>query len=89
VATDPETGERELTWRKNNVSVYIDEFKVDEDRLMSVQPNEVAMIKILKPGSGNGLTVAIYTKLGAYADPSRNKSRFFLRGYNALNMDWN
>ncbi len=89
VATDPETGERELTWRKQAVTVYIDEYKVDEDRLTTVQPTEVAMIKILRPGSGDGFSIAIYTKLGVYADAGQNKSRFFLRGYNALNMEWN
>ncbi|XZF16296.1 hypothetical protein ACTHGU_09165 [Chitinophagaceae bacterium MMS25-I14] len=97
VKTDGETGQKYITWHNAEAEIYVDEYKLQNDFPLTIMPSEVAMIKVLRAGSsltssGGGGTIAIYTKIGKYdtgGDGTGNvKSRFYLRGYNALNTDW-
>ena len=90
---DDETGTQELFYRNAAVSVFINEFKTEYDVLESINPADVAVIKVLRPGNnlvgGPGGAIAIYTKAGAYAggDATRRYT-FNIRGYNALTTLW-
>ncbi|MDR3681066.1 MAG: hypothetical protein P4L41_13960 [Flavipsychrobacter sp.] len=92
---NPTTGVQELMWRNNDVAVYINEFLVDTDIPLSVNPSDVAMIKVFRPGfaPGNlpssGGVVAIYTKIGSYDNNSgKHKNTFSVRGYDPLKSTW-
>lgn len=89
------TGVQELTWRGNPVAVYINEFLVDTDIPLTVNPSDVAMIKVFRPGfaPGNlpssGGVVAIYTKTGSYDNnDGKHKNTFSVRGYDPLKGTW-
>ncbi len=92
---NPSTGVSELTWRGNDVAIYINEFLVDTDIPLSINPSDVAMIKVFRPGfaPGNlpssGGVVAIYTKIGNYDNNAgKHKNSFTVRGYDPLNVGW-
>lgn len=88
---------RKFRWRNQDVSLFLDEYKLDDDSPIPIDPTEIALIKVFRPGSaplgagGNsGGTIAIYSKVGKYASliPSAHHNRFFLHGYSPLSLDW-
>ena len=82
-------GEMVVKWRgKEMKAFYIDEISVDLDQITSINPAEIAMIKVYPPpffGSsrGDGGAVAIYTRRGQYAKQNNNSSQwlFTVKGY--------
>ena len=69
----------------------MDEFKIDASDPMMVNPADVAMIKVFRPGEGgptNGGAIAIYTKRGAYLDNASRKYNFLIKGYTPLLSVW-
>src|SRR5690606_27552006 len=58
-----------LSWRGGRPALYLDEMPVDVSMLSSININDVALIKVLRPpfmggfGGGNG-AIAVYTKRG-------------------------
>lgn len=85
-----------MIWRNEVVTVYVDEYRIDQGDPIPVYPNEVAMIKVYNPpasvnsGTENsfGGAVAIYTKKGNYETNSTRKFKFTFKGYNALDTVW-
>lgn len=89
---DGETGDQELLYRNSRVTIYINEFKVEENALSTINPADVAVIKVLRPGNnlvgGPGGAIALYTKAGVYSsDPSRRYT-FNVRGYDPARTIW-
>lgn len=87
----PETGGYTVLWRKSQVDVYLDEFKIDASDPLMVNPADVAMIKIFRPGEGgptNSGTIAIYTKRGNYLDNASRRYNFFVKGFTPLSTIW-
>ncbi len=86
-----ESGGYSVRWRNSNVDIYLDEFKIDASDPMMVNPADVAMIKVFRPGEGgptNGGAIAIYTKRGAYLDNASRKYNFLIKGYTPLLSVW-
>jgi hypothetical protein len=86
-----ESGGYNVRWRNSNVAIYLDEFRIDASDPMMVNPADVAMIKVFRPGEGgptNGGAIAIYTKRGAYLDSSSRRYNFLVRGYTPLLCVW-
>jgi hypothetical protein len=87
-------GNRKLMWRKHATALYIDELKVDPTFFMDISPNDIAMIKIYRPGvavsfgSASGGTIAIYMKKGMYKKPDRVSNNFYISGYSGLETLW-
>jgi hypothetical protein len=80
-----------ITWRGSNVSLYLDEFKMDSDEPMYVNPSDVAMIKVFPPNSGgptNGGSICIYTKRGVYADSASRRYYFLVKGFTPAESIW-
>jgi hypothetical protein len=98
VMNNPETGIQEIKWRNSVVSLYVDEYRLPEGTPVTVQPGEVAVIKVYRPGSGpltggmsNGGAIAIYTKVGPYArfrPASDGQNRFYILGYSGRSLEW-
>ena len=98
VTNNPETGVQEMKWRNSAVSVYVDEYRLPDETPVTIQPGEVAMIKVYRPGSGpltggmsNGGAIAIYTKIGPYArfrPAGDQQNRFYVRGYDGRSLEW-
>lgn len=92
--TTNEEGMATMVWRNSPVTVYIDEFRLEEGESIFVLPSDVAMIKVFSPpamltgGNGAGGAVAIYTKRGDFNDNQRRKFRFLVKGYTALDSTW-
>ena len=78
-----------LKWRGREMKAfYIDEISVDIEQITSVNPAEIAMIKVYPPpffGSprGDGGAVAIYTRRGEYIKQNNVSSQwlFKVKGY--------
>ena len=89
---DAETGMSTLMYRNHPVDFFIDEFRVDSDAPLTINPADVALIRFLRPEGaltgGAGGTVAIYTKTGNYTTSAARKYTFYIRGYNPLNTVW-
>lgn len=63
-------GEPRLSWRGGSPALFLDEMPVDAGMLSSVNINDVALVRVLRPpfvgafgGGGNG-AIAVYTKKG-------------------------
>lgn len=93
VAYDEE-GTRKFMWRKHTTQIYIDEIKVDPSLFDDINPSDVALIKIYRPGvtvsfgSASGGTIAIYMKKGAYSKPKKISNNFYISGYSGLETIW-
>ena len=89
-----EFGSKKLKKRKHQSDIYINEIKVTEDELDDINPSDVAMIKVFRPGtpvafsSGEGGAIVVYTKIGSYQKNTGNHYTFQLRGYSALDLLW-
>jgi hypothetical protein len=83
-----------MIWREEPLTVYIDEYKLEDGDPIFVFPSEVAMIKVFPPpaamnsGSSFGGAVAIYTKKGDYDNNTTHKFKFYFKGYNGLDGVW-
>jgi len=99
MSSNPQTGVQEVRWRGNAVAMYVDEFPVGEGAPLTVQPAEVALVKVFRAGNGpltgggfgSGGAIAIYTRVGPYARAvpgAPGGSRFFVRGYDGLSDEW-
>lgn len=85
-------GNYNIRWREQNVDVYLDEFKVENQMASYVNPYDIAMVKVFPPMSGgptgNG-AIAIYTKRGAYYnETSTRKYNFQVIGYSPMQGIW-
>jgi hypothetical protein len=89
---DAETGMNVLMYRNHPVSFFLDEFKVDSEAPLTINPADVAMIRFIRPNDaivgGAGGTIAIYTKTGNYTTSAARKYTFYIRGYNPLTTVW-
>ena len=89
-----EEGTRKFEWRKHTTQIYIDEIKVDPSLFDDINPSDVALIKIYRPGvtvsfgSASGGTIAIYMKKGAYSKPKKISNNFYISGYSGLETTW-
>jgi hypothetical protein len=80
-----------LYWRGQPLTVFIDEFKVDEDFVNMINVNDIAMIKVFPPFSGgpsNNGSIAIYTRRGSYELPNARKFKFLVRGFTPSETYW-
>ena len=84
-----------MIWRNEPVTVYVDEYRLDEGEPIPVYPSEVAMIKVYNPpaamingGTSFGGAVAIYTKKGNYENNFTRKFKFVFKGYTGLDSRW-
>jgi hypothetical protein len=81
-------------WRNETVEIYIDEFRVEAGEQDFVTPSEIAMIKVFRPPaqlssfSGGAGAIAIYTKKGAFANTTRFKHHFIVKGYSSFDSAW-
>jgi hypothetical protein len=89
-----DSGMQFLKWRKHKTEVYVNEIKTDPEEIQGINNSDIAMIKIFRPGtpvsfgSGEGGTIAIYTKVGSYKNPYKTGNTFYILGYSALDMIW-
>jgi hypothetical protein len=94
VNIDNETGNRFLSWRKKPTDIYINELKMDADAPYDINPADIALIKIYRPGamlsasSGEGGAIAIYLKTGAYQKSTNRNYSFYIIGYKGLQSSW-
>ena len=93
ITTDA-TGQQVAKWRNEIVDLYIDEVRMQPGDEGFVIPSEIAMIKVFRPPaqlsglSGSAGAIAVYTKKGDFANNTRNKHNFIVRGYSAFDGDW-
>ena len=91
---DNENGNRSFTWRNQPTEMYINEIKLDPDIPVWINPADIAMIKVFRPGmavssgTGTGGAIAIYTKTGEYNKTTNRKYSFFIVGYTGLLSVW-
>jgi hypothetical protein len=63
-------GAPSLTWRGGTPTLYLNEMQVDAQQLQSTNINDIAMVKVFRPGSGVGTgggaggVISVYTKKG-------------------------
>jgi hypothetical protein len=94
VDTDEQTGDRFFTWRNQTTDIYINEIRLDPELPVAINPSDIAMIKIFKPGtaigagSSAGGAIAIYTKTAAYKKTNNRNYSFYIVGYTALESLW-
>ncbi len=80
-----------LYWRGQPLTIFIDEFKVDDDMVNMINVNDIAMIKVFPPfngGPSNNGSVAIYTRRGSYELPNARKFKFLVRGFSPSETYW-
>ena len=59
-----------------------------------ISPTEIAMIKVYRPPaqlsgfSGGAGAIAIYTKKGAFANNSKSRHNFVVKGYTKVESVW-
>ncbi|HMO60991.1 MAG TPA: hypothetical protein PKC39_06335 [Ferruginibacter sp.] len=92
--TDNQTGNRYFTWRGAVTDMYLNEIRLDPDIPLWINPADIAMIKIFRPGTAiaadasAGGAIAIYTKIGAYRDNNSRSYNFYVNGYTGLLSTW-
>jgi hypothetical protein len=92
--TDNQTGNRYFTWRGAETDMYLNEIRLDPDVPFWINPADIAMIKIFRPGTAlaadasPGGAIAIYTKTGAYRDNNSRSYSFYIQGYTAQEAAW-
>ncbi len=63
-------GAPSLTWRGGTPTLYLNEMQVDPQQLQSTNINDIAMVKVFRPGTGltggggGSGSIAVYTKKG-------------------------
>ncbi len=92
--TDNQTGNRSFTWRNQPTEIYINEIKLDPDIPIQINPSDIALIKIFRPGvavssgSGAGGAIAVYTKTAEYSKVNNRNYSFYLLGYTGQESTW-
>ena len=92
--TDNETGNRSFTWRGQPTDLYLNEIKLDTETPFWINPSDIAMIKIFRPGTvlssdaGAGGAIAIYTKTGEYKQATNRNYSFYILGYTGIESTW-
>lgn len=94
IEKDQESMVEVARWRGELTEIYLDEFKVTPQDIWIVSPSDVAMVKVyrppamLSPLSGAAGAIAIYTKRGEFADKSRSRHSFTVKGYTPAETVW-
>ncbi|MES2849948.1 MAG: hypothetical protein V4685_12890 [Bacteroidota bacterium] len=94
VVTDNETGTRSLIWRGQPTEIYINELRLDAETPLWINPADIALIKVFRPGTsltsdaGAGGAIAIYTKTGEYRQAGNRNYSFYISGYTGLESTW-
>ena len=94
VDTDNETGNRTFIWRNQPTQIYINEIRLDAETPLWINPADVAMIKVFRPGTvlmadaSVGGAIAIYTKTGEYRQSNNRNYSFYILGYTGLESIW-
>jgi hypothetical protein len=89
-----ESGLPYLSWRNKQTDIFLNEIKMDTDAPLDINPADIALIKVYRPGnalsisSGEGGTVCIYLKNGIYGTKSSGKYSFSVKGYTGVNAEW-
>jgi len=92
--TDNESGTRSFVWRGQPTEIYINEIRLDAETPLWINPADVAMIKVYKPGTqlmadaAAGGAIAIYTKTGEYRQTTNRNYSFYILGYTGLESLW-
>lgn len=92
--TDNTTGNQSFTWRNQPVDMYLNEIRLDPEVPMFINPSDIAMIKVFRPGTslsadaGAGGAIAIYTKTGQYSKATNRNYSFYITGYTGLEAEW-
>ena len=92
--TDNETGNRTFIWRNQPTQIYINEIRLDAETPLWINPADVAMIKVFRPGTvlmadaSAGGAIAIYTKTGEYRQSNNRNYSFYILGYTGLESIW-
>jgi hypothetical protein len=74
--------------------MYINEIRLDPEIPVFINPSDIAMIKIFRPGTalsadgGAGGSIAIYTKTSQYSKATNRNYSFFINGYTGLEAVW-
>jgi len=82
-------GDVTATWRRDAVSFYIDELRVEPEQINNLSTADIAIVKVYPPPffgntGGNGGAIAIYTRRGGYYDQTTNRHIFKIKGYSPL-----
>lgn len=94
IDTDNETGIRSFFWRNQPTSIYINEIRLDAETPLWINPADIAMIKVFRPGTvlmadaAAGGAIAIYTKTGEYKQSNNRNYSFYILGYTGLESIW-
>ncbi len=94
VETDNTTGNRYFTWRGRETDIYLNEIKLDPETPFWINPSDIAMIKIFRPGTSvtadasAGGAIAIYTKTGEYRQTTNRNYSFYILGYTGQEAVW-
>ncbi len=94
VETDNETGNRSFKWRGQSTEIYINEIRLDAETPLWINPADVAMIKVFRPGTvlmsdaAGGGAIAIYTKTGEYRQAGNRNYSFYILGYTGQEAVW-
>lgn len=92
--TDNTTGNRSFTWRGQPTDIFLNEIRLDPETPFWINPMDIAMIKIFRPGtavtsdSGGGGVIAIYTKAGEYQQAKNRDYSFYISGYTGVESTW-
>jgi hypothetical protein len=92
--TDNTTGNRSFSWRGQPTDIFLNEIRLDPETPFWINPMDIAMIKIFRPGSsptsdaGGGGAIAIYTKTGEYKQATNRSYSFYILGYTGMESTW-
>ncbi len=92
--TDNTTGNRSFTWRGQPTDIYLNEIRLDPETPLWINPSDIAMIKIFRPGTsitsdaGGGGAIAVYTKTGEYKQSKNRNYSFYISGYTGVESTW-
>lgn len=91
---DEESGRTILYWRKEKVNIYVDEILDVDFSPLSINVQDIELVKIFSPGSRLGLdgfngSVAIYTRrLSNRPGNKISNYSFYAKGYTQKNAEW-
>ncbi len=92
--TDESTGNRRFTWRNLPVDMFLNEIRLDPEVPFWINPMDIALIKIFRPGTqlfadgAAGGSIAIYTKTGVYRDDNSRRYSFYVPGFTPAESHW-
>jgi hypothetical protein len=81
-----------MLWRNQEVTIFLDEYKIDDMELMYINNDDIAMIKFYEAPAamvqGMGPAVAIYMKKGVDENSKTRRYRFLVKGYTPIESEW-